>query len=382
MTLSFSIGAVRRLVLVAAFVCSTIAVLTMVRHTGEARTLPATLETNYPIKHIIIIDKENRSFDNLFGRFPGADGTTQAMTSDGRTIALGRTPDHTLLDVAHAGDAAILAVNQGRMNQFNLLPGAVQDGRDIADSQFRRSDIPNYWRYAQRFALDDHLFATILGPSFPNHLVTVAATSGNTIDNPRGQVVHGWGCDGGPQSLVAGVRPDGTHFLTRPCFNFVTLPDRLTRSGISWKYYSPPPFASGYIWNALDAIKHVRFSPLWSRNVPPDTSFIHDVQTGHLARVNWLVTNTRQSDHPPASICVGENWTVSVINAVMQSRYWKDTAIFLIWDDFGGFYDHVPPPHLSNISLGPRVPGIVISPFARPHSIDHTTLDFNSILRF
>src|SRR5206468_3995265 len=123
----------------------------------------------YPITHIVIIDRENHSFDNLFGTFPGADGATTARTSTGKVVKLIRTPDHTLLDISHSGGAASFAVNGGKMNQFNLLPGAIQNGKDYANSQYRESDIPSYWAYAKTFALDDHFFSTIMGPSFPNH---------------------------------------------------------------------------------------------------------------------------------------------------------------------------------------------------------------------
>jgi phospholipase C len=341
-----------------------------------------TAHSRYPIKHIIFIVKENRSFDNLFGAFPGADGTTQAQISTGRIIKLGHTPDRLLLDVGHAGAAASLAVNYGRMNRFNLLPGALQNGHDVADSQYQQSDIPNYWRYASIFTLDDHFFSTIMGPSFPNHLITVGASSANTVDNPRGQFLHAWGCDGGPHSVVDGINPNGTTFLTRPCFNFQTLPDELQRAHISWKYFAPPAFGSGYVWSALDAIKHIRYGPLWKTNVQPPGTFLKDLATGHLPHVSWLVTSSQLSDHPPAAICVGESWSVRVINAVMRSRYWKDSAIFVTWDDFGGFYDHVAPPRQDLISLGPRVPTIVISPYARSHFVDHTQLDFDSLLKF
>ena len=350
--------------------------------TGHPTTLSSRLRARYPIRHIIIIDKENRSFDQMFGRFPGADGARRALTSSGKVVPLGHTPDRTLLDVSHAGAAALLAVDHGRMDRFNLLAGAQQDGKDIADSQYYQSDIPNYWRYARAFTLEDRMFSTILGPSFPNHLISVAATAGDTNNNPHGQIVHAWGCDGGPTSFVTGIHPDGRHFSTHPCFNFRTLPDLLQAAHISWKYYSPPQFASGYVWNALDAIRHIRYSPLWKSNVAPDQSFINDVRGGTLPHVSWLVTAARNSDHPPAAICVGEDWTVRVINAVMQSRYWDSTAIFLVWDDFGGFYDHVAPPKLDFISLGPRVPSIVISPYARPGYVDRHTFDFDSILRF
>ncbi|HLJ68303.1 MAG TPA: alkaline phosphatase family protein [Chloroflexota bacterium] len=336
----------------------------------------------YPIKHIVIIDKENRSFDNLFGQFPGADGARDAATSNGKIVGLGRTPDKQLLDIGHAGEAAVLAVDNGRMDQFDLLPGAIQNGKNIADSQYRQADIPNYWRYASTFTLDDHFFSTIMGPSFPNHLISVAATSGGVNDNPHGQLVHAWGCDGGPQSTVSGITPDGIRFVTHPCFNFKTLPDELQAAGISWKYYAPPQFAPGYVWSALDAIRHLRYSSLWKTNVPNDRTFVSDVQNGHLPSVSWLVTGNVSSDHPPASICVGEGWTVRMINAIMQSKYWKNTAIFLTWDDFGGFYDHVPPPRLDDISLGPRVPMIIISPYARSHFVDHRRYDFDSMLKF
>lgn len=207
--------------------------------------------TRFPILHVIIIDKENHSFDNMFGLFPGADGASHALLSSGKVVALIRTPDRTLLDVGHAGAAASLAVNNGRMDGFDLLPGAEQNGRTIADSQYQRADIPNYWRYAQTFALDDHFFSTIMGPSFPNHLVMVAATSGGTVDNPRGQIKHAWGCDGGPHSVVEGISPSGRHFLTKPCFDFQTLPDILQRYHVSWKYYAPHstrPATCGPLW--------------------------------------------------------------------------------------------------------------------------------------
>jgi phospholipase C len=337
----------------------------------------------YPIKHIVIIDKENRSFDNLFGRFPGADGATRARQSNGRTVPLVHSPDHTLLDVGHGGSSAFFAVNRGKMNRFDLLPGAIQQGKDIADSQLYRSDIPNYWRYAQRFTLDDHFFSTIMGPSFPNHLITIAASSGNTIDNPRGETRHAWGCDGGPYSVVTAVNPlTGRHYLEKPCFDMPTMADTLDSAGVSWKYYAPSSSQSGYIWSSFDAIRHIRYSNLWKTNVPSDTQFTKDVRTGKLPAVSWLVTNATLSEHPPFSMCLGENWTVSQMNAIMRSKYWKSTLIVLTWDDFGGFYDHVPPPSLDYTSLGPRVPTLIISPYARPAFVDHHTMEFDSILKF
>ena len=146
----------------------------------------------------------------------------------------------------------------------------------------------------------------------------------------------------------------------------------------------------GYIWSSYDAIKHIRYSKQWSTNVPLPDQFIKDVKSGHLAAITWLTSNFNQSDHPPASICIGQDWVDDQINAVMASKYWKSTAIILTWDDFGGFYDHVPPPVESLFGLdpqvpaglGPRVPTIVISPYARARDIDSSQMDFRSLLTF
>jgi len=352
------------------------------RPTPKPTTVPRP-RARYPISHVVIIDKENHSFDNMFGRFPRADGATAADQASGQSIPLNHTPDHTLLDIAHAGDAAAFAADQGRMDRFDQLPGAIQDGKDIADSQYTSSDIPLYWKYAKTFTLDDHFFSTIMGPSFPNHLVTIAASSANAVDNPVGQIHHAWGCDGGSLSRVTTVDPtSGQHALVKPCFDLETLADTMQRAHVSWKYYAPGAYKSGYIWSAFDAIKHIRYSRLWKTNVPSDTQFKKDLAAGKLPAVSWLVTNEAESEHPPYSMCVGENWTVDQINAIMRSKYWKSTLIVLTWDDFGGFYDHVSPPRLDYISLGPRVPTLIISPYARPHYIDHHIMEFDSVLKF
>src|SRR5581483_7705682 len=130
------------------------------------------------------------------------------------------------------------------------------------------------------------------------------------------------------------------------------------------------PFGQfGYVWNALDAVRNVRYSAEWKTNIYPESSFISDAEQGRLPAVTWLTPPTKQSDHPPFSMCAGENWTVRQINAVMGSSLWDSTAIVLLWDDFGGFYDHVAPPQTNPYELGPRVPMMVISPFSRAHTV-------------
>jgi phospholipase C len=331
----------------------------------------------------VILIRENRSFDNMFGLFPGADGTTTGRLADGQLVALHTAVDHTLLDIAHSGSATQTAINNGRMDGFSLLPGAIQDGHNMSLTEFHQSQIPNYWRYAQQFTLDDHFFSTIAGASLPNHLVTIAGTSMNTDNNPILNAPNSWGCDSGKYTLVDAVNPlTGRHYFTKPCFNNKTLVDELQAAHITWKYYAPPRYHSGYIWSTLDSIRHIRYSSLWSQDVVSDNQFTRDVSAGKLPTVSWLVTSEQRSDHPPFSVCVGENWVVHELNTLMRSPEWKSTVVFLTWDDFGGFYDHVPPPRLNAIALGPRVPSIVISPYARRHFIDHNRYDFASVLRY
>lgn len=336
-----------------------------------------------PINHVVIMVKENHSFDNLFGTFPGADGTTTGTLSDGSTVPLNRTPDRTLIDVAHERNAAVIAMNGGRMNGFDRIAGAVQNGRNIALSQYRQDDIPNYWQYAQRFTLMDRFFSTIAGPTFPNHMVLVAGSSNNTADNPILNSYHSWGCDAGPYTKVLAVNPrTGKQYWTKPCFDINTLPDELQKAGISWKYYAPGQYQSGYIFSSLNSIRHIRYSPLWQTNVPPTEQFVKDVKSDAFPAVSWVVTREQVSDHPPYSMCLGENYTVNQLNALMKSQHWSDTVVFLGWDDFGGFYDHVAPPKVDQIAFGPRVPMMVVSPYARPGTIDSRQYDFGSIVKF
>ena len=334
-----------------------------------------------PIKHVVFIIKENHSFDSLFARFPGATGTKTAMVGDTRK-KLGVLPDHLPFDIDHGPSDAVRAVDGGRMDQFYKLGGARQYGHDYSDAAYTRNEIPDYWAYARQYALADHFFSTIMGPSFPNHLATIAGTSGGVIGNPPSGLSSSWGCDA-PSSARAEVRaPDGTISYQYPCFDFKTVGDEASAAGISWRDYSAQPFTSGYVWDAFDAIRHIRYGRLWAQADVPFTRFTADVKRQQLPAITWLTTNLAFSEHPPASMCAAENWTAEQVNAIMRSRYWKSTAIVLTWDDFGGFYDQIAPPVINNVGFGPRVPAIVISPYARSGFVAHTTYDFGSILSF
>ena len=335
-----------------------------------------------PIKHVVFIIKENHSFDNLFARFRGADGTAHAMEGK-REVPLALTPDSLTFDIDHLRPAAILATNGGRMNDFYKLTGAMQFGHDYADSSYDQAEIPNYWAYASHFTLADHFFSTIMAASFANHLALIAGQSNGVTGIPWGQSNTSYGCDAIGHSTVTVTAPDGTKTYPFPCFDFTTLGDEASAAGASWSNYSSPYGSAGYIWNAYDAIRHIRYSPSWLQHANlPESHFAHDVRQGKLSSITWLTPDWETSDHPPESICAGENWTVTQINAIMRSEFWNSTAIVLLWDDFGGFYDHLAPPVVNNIAFGPRVPAIVISPYSRLGFVDHMTYDFSSMIRF
>ncbi len=338
---------------------------------------------NTPIEHIVLFVKENRTFDSMFGTFPGADGATTYLDPNNQVHPLNHQPDTLISDIDHRRAAALLAWNNGQLNQFSLLGGAIQNGVDMADSQFYQEDIPNYWAYAQTFSLSDAFFSTVGGPSFPNHLFTIAGEDDDVIDNPS---TGPWGCDAPSGTTVRELHADGITEYVYPCFDFETLADELNANNISWKYYAPGPGTLGYIWSAYDAINHIRNGPDWQANVVDPSQFVIDASTGNLPAVSWVVEDGPVSDHPPAGICAGENYTVNQINAVMQNPdLWASTAMVLNWDDFGGFYDHVLPPSVSvnpYLGYGLRVPAIMISPYARAGFIDHTMYSQPSMLKF
>src|SRR5215472_5670502 len=348
------------------------------RHDAEH---PARRRGMHKIKHIVFIVKENRTFDNYFGTFPGADGATSGTISTGAVIPLGHAPDVTPHDIDHSYQAAVTAIDGGAMDKFDLIAGGNVKGDLLSYTQYTEADLPNYFAYARHFVLADAFFSSLKRPSFPNHLYTVGAQSGGAINNPANSQGR-WGCDSPANSRVQTLDEDDNFGHVYPCFDFDTLADRLEEKGLSWKYYAPGEGQSGYIWSALDAIRHIRLTALWQQHVVPTEQFVQDAQTGNLPAVSWVVTQSAQSEHPPASVCAGENWTVEQLNAVMSGPAWKSTVVFLTWDDFGGFYDHVPPPVADNFGFGPRVPLLIISPWARRGYIAHTPLEFSSVLKF
>jgi phospholipase C len=353
-------------------------------YTGINGTAQLTIGSDSAvIQHIVFIIKENRSFDSYFGTFPGANGATTGMIHTGQVIPLQHLPDVMPRDLDHSWTAAIAAIDGGKMDGFDLSDNCNVNGDYLCYGQYYQSDIPNYWTYAQTFVLADAMFSSLTGESFPNHLYTIGATSGGAISNPVSQVKKGqWGCYADSTTLVTILNSDGSQTNQYPCFTFTTLADELNSAGISWRSYQPLPNESGFIWAAYAAINQIYNSSYWTTNTAPYTQFVTDAQNGNLPAVSWVVMGGDVSEHPVASVCAGENWTVEQINAVMQGPEWNSTAIFVTWDDYGGFYDHAPPQVLDQFGLGERVPLLIISPYAKPAYISNTEYEFSSMLKF
>ena len=363
---------------------------------AEPGSTPSPGPTRFPIKHVVYIVKENRSFDNYFARYPGADGAVEGKLSNGKTVRLAEAVDVFEPDLGHGFFDGLIGINGGKMDQFDL----VKNGETMHGyTSFRREGMPNYWAYADEFVLSDHTFSSMYGPTFPAHLYTVGAQAGRVTGNKLEVEQPGGYCDDPSETVFRFVKLSrnetkkvmraemdvdldtvGDYWeRVRACFDFEVLPDQLIDEKIPWTYYADTPS-----WmNALLAIDHIRNSKVWDTNVKDPDEFLRDVRKEKLRKVNWLLPPPHANEHPGGtSVCAGENWTVEHINAIMRSKYWKNTAIFLTYDDFGGFYDHVPPPHLDIMGLGPRVPMLIISPWAKQGYVDHTEYEFSSVLKF
>jgi len=294
----------------------------------------ANTRAAYPdrIKNIILFVQENHSFDNLFAGFPGANGK----------FAPRECADALQVDPPH--------------NHANALRGDSATTEE-AFCSYPETKAPNYWKVARAFTLCDHYFSEIRGASYPNYLMMVAAQS-PLIDPPP----------------TEDICPDF-------CLDIPVFPHRLDVHGLTWRDYGGL-FAT--IKSLAGRSEIIDFE---------DEQFFEDAAAGTLPNVAWLFSgflrdSFTKSGHPPGSLCTGENYAVSVLNAVMNSPQWGTTALFLVWDDWGGFYDHVDPPIVERwkdgtpFRYGHRVPCIVVSPYARSGYISHTLHSHVSLLHF
>jgi len=366
----------------------------------------------HKIKHIIVIMQENRSFDSYFGTYPGADGIpmnggvpTVCVTDPktGQCVKPYHDSSDRNIGGPHGAQAAAGDINGGKMDGFIANaeaglrtcrpPNPECGGGPTVMGYHDRSDIPNYWSYADNFVLHDRMFEPNASWSLPSHLFLVSEWSAicsragdpssctSALDHPALPVDFG-GPGHGP-----------------PDYPWTDLTYLLHKNGVSWAYYimegQEPDTEDGSmngpqrrlnvhtpgIWNPLPSFDTVKQDGQLG-NVQPLKNFFAAAQSGSLPAVVWICPAQPYSEHPPALVSTGQAYVTNLINAVMHGPGWNSSAIFLAWDDWGGFYDHVAPPSVDENGYGLRVPSLVISPFARKGYIDHQTLSFDAFAKF
>jgi phospholipase C len=373
------------------------------------------------IQHVVIIFQENRTPDNLF-QDPalianGADIASSGVNSKGQTIPLsaidlgtvGSNPDN--YDLSHAHSAFVFMYDGGKMDGADLIPSSCAAGVTNcapANAQFMYvtpSDVQPYFAMAEKYTFADRMFQTNQGPSFPAHQFIISGTSAPTAtsnlfaaENPVGGGTIA-GCIAAPAETVGMIDPAGNETPMYPCFEHPTLTDLLDAASLTWRYYAP---SAGSIWTAPNAIQHMcgpNATPPnasacvgsdWTgtapkvviNQTPSNAQILTDIANHQLPQVSWVIPDGKASDHALVNNGCGPSWVTSIVNAIGNSQYWSNTAILLTWDDWGGWYDHVPPQILNSYEYGFRVPMIVISPYAKLGYISHLTHDFGSILKF
>ncbi len=345
------------------------------------------------IDHVIFIIQENRSVDNLFYGLPGADTVTSGPDSHGNTIVLKPEPLDATFDPRHLHNDFENDYNGGAMNGWdregiNPNPGHTAPP-DAAYSYVPHDESAPYFQLAEQFSFADRMFQSNQGPSFPAHQYLISGSSVPAAGSPysvseniinTGHSPNNGGCDAPPTSSVFLIDAEGNENTSMfPCLERQTLTDLLDGSHVSWHYYAPQKY---YIFSAIDAIRHIRYGPDWANMSVPETNIFNDISGGTLPAVSWVVPTGPNSDHSGDGSRTGPSWVTSVVNAIGTSKYWGSTAIFITWDDWGGWYDHVKPRIYNSYELSFRVPLIVVSPYAKPGYVSHTPHEFGSLLRF
>src|SRR5215469_1893296 len=329
----------------------------------------------HKIKHVIVIMQENRTFDEYFGRFPGAAGIPAGVCVPDPLNGGCIKPyvDHHDANQGgpHGNADGIADIAGGKMNGFvaraELHCKGVKPCPTDVMGYHVGSDIPNYWAYARNFVLNDHLFESVNSWSAPSHMYEVSAWSA-TCKHPAN-----------PMTCVGTPSP-ATRSLTNPVpFGWTDLTWLLNKHHVRWGYYNE--IGAPDIWNPLPGFVDVHQDGQ-TGNVQPLGNFFTQASSGSLPAVSWIAPNSADSEHPAALISRGQAYVTRIINAIMRSPDWSSSAIFLTWDDWGGFYDHVVPPVIDSQGYGIRVPAMVISPYARQGFIDHQGLSYDAYLRF
>jgi phospholipase C len=353
---------------------------------------PTATPTPFPvgrIKHVVVVIQENRSFDNLFQGYPGANTSPTGLNSSGQVVTLQPIPFEAPYDVKHRFEEFGASYDQARMDGFDkeptqFYPSTPPPGYTLPPNPqygyVPQAEAQPYFNLAQQYVLADNMFASQLDGSFTAHQYLIAGQAGGTVDLPQSMP---WGCDN-PTALVQTLTQQRTFGpQVPPCFSYPTLASELDTARFSWRYYAPPVGNLGYIWSAFDAVSGVRNSREWSTHVlSPETQFFSDLQRGYLANVAWISPDWANSDHSGSGSSSGPLWVTSIVNAIGQSKFWNSTAIVVVWDDWGGWYDHVAPQQLDYDGLGFRVPMLVVSAYAKQNYVTHVNYESASIVKF
>ncbi len=336
------------------------------------------------IDHVVVVIQENRSFENFFAGYPGANAPMKGKAGN-KTVAL-----HEITfngpDIQHSWSSSLGEWDNGKMDGFYHY-GKNNHGNQ-AYAYVKRSLIRPYWTMAKQYVLADAMFPTEFGGSFTGHLTLIAGTDDLRLHRAEVDIPNGYpyDCDAIPGTKSSYVTPNRVEHSFEgpfPCFDqFGTIAEVLDAGHVSWKYYATRLLGAG-MWEPFEAIKYVRYGDDWNQNISvPQTNILTDPKSKNLAAVSWVSPSVEDSDHPTARSDTGPSWVASIVNAVGESPYWKSTAIVVLWDDWGGWYDNAPPPQPDYRGLGIRVPCLIISPYARRNYVSHTTYEFGSVLKF
>ncbi|MGA9275070.1 MAG: alkaline phosphatase family protein [Candidatus Cybelea sp.] len=379
---------------------------------GAQRILPAVKpgggSASQYLSHVVVIVQENRSFENFFAGYPNANapmtgcaspppgldvrhhGSSSSCPPGDTQVTLHQDTFETNPDLRHDWLSSMVDWNNGQMDGFSQW--GIKNGPDRAYDYIEHSQIKPYLTIANQYVLADEMFPTEFGGSFTAHLTLIAGTDDiklpgeAEVDFPTAAPDD---CDSPPGTKTSYITNDPyrkKHEFVGPfpCFDqFNTIAQVLDTAGISWKYYATK-FLDGGFWEPFEAIKYVRYGSDWNPNriVAPQTKILTDPKKGKLAEVTWVTPSKLDSDHPARKSDTGPSWVASVVNAIGKSKYWQTSAIIVLWDDWGGFYDNAPPPQLDYRGLGVRVPCLIISPYAKQNYVSHVQYEYGSVLQF
>jgi phospholipase C len=345
---------------------------------------------------VVIIVQENRSFNNLLYGFPHAKTASYGYDSTNQKITLEPIPLEAPWDLEHDSSGFFAACNgtgivpgtHCLMNGFNreyVGCGSSSNPCPYKDPQYAyvpQAETQPYFDMGRQYVVADEMYASNLdASSFISHQYIIAAQAEGSVNYPGGA----WGCPGGSGDTIAIIGqdrqvPDG---YQAACYDDMTLGEEADDAGITWAYYAVG--YSGYpgIWSAYQANKYVYYGSDWNNDViSPPSRFLTDVSEGKLRQISWVTPTCANSDHAGCGSNTGPSWVASLVNAIGESKYWDSTAIFIFWDDYGGWFDPEPPAYVDYDGLGVRIPMIIVSAYAKKHHVSHVHYEHGSILRF